>query len=297
MREVVVQVQKERGVRPVGVRAGESPRVVSPELAAREAARQLTCREARLLVYPLVDTRHLRSVASSHCNVPLRTGTSAGAASLNRPCARSSSAATAAPTCSSRARCRSRHLRRARCWSTSRRSASTTATSTSDRGGYGSPPPAIIGAEGAGTVTETGERVAWSNVAGSYAERVAAPRDKLVPVPGRGIDRGGGSGAAAGDDRALPRVRLVPGRSRRLGPGACSRRRGRAAADADRKASRRPCDRHDVVGGEGGAGASSRSRRGDRLRRVRRACSRDHRRRRRRRRLRRRRPGDLPRRG
>jgi len=51
------------------------------------------------------------------------------------------------------------------------------------RGGYGSPPPAILGVEGAGTVVETAERVAWVNVPGSYAERVAAPRDRLVPVP------------------------------------------------------------------------------------------------------------------
>lgn len=51
------------------------------------------------------------------------------------------------------------------------------------RGGYGSKPPAIIGAEGAGSVVGTGERVAWSNVPGSYAERVAADRAKLVPVP------------------------------------------------------------------------------------------------------------------
>lgn len=49
--------------------------------------------------------------------------------------------------------------------------------------GYGSSPPAIIGVEGAGTVVGTGERVAWSGVPGSYAERVAAPREKLVPVP------------------------------------------------------------------------------------------------------------------
>lgn len=49
--------------------------------------------------------------------------------------------------------------------------------------GYGSTPPAIIGVEGAGTVVETGERVAWSDVPSSYAERVAVPRDKLVPVP------------------------------------------------------------------------------------------------------------------
>jgi NADPH2:quinone reductase len=50
-------------------------------------------------------------------------------------------------------------------------------------GAYGSPPPAIIGVEGAGTVAGTGERVAWANVPGSYAERVAADRDRLVPVP------------------------------------------------------------------------------------------------------------------
>jgi NADPH2:quinone reductase len=50
-------------------------------------------------------------------------------------------------------------------------------------GGYGSPPPAIIGVEGAGRVHDTGERVAWAHVAGSYAEQIAAPRDKLVPVP------------------------------------------------------------------------------------------------------------------
>jgi NADPH2:quinone reductase len=50
-------------------------------------------------------------------------------------------------------------------------------------GGYGSSPPAIIGVEGAGRVHDTGERVAWSHVAGSYAEQIAAPRDRLVPVP------------------------------------------------------------------------------------------------------------------
>jgi NADPH:quinone reductase len=49
--------------------------------------------------------------------------------------------------------------------------------------GYGSAPPAVPGAEGAGVVVETGERVAWMNVPGSYAELLAAPRDKLVPVP------------------------------------------------------------------------------------------------------------------
>jgi len=50
-------------------------------------------------------------------------------------------------------------------------------------GGYGSAPPAIIGVEGAGKIHDTGERVAWAHAAGSYAEQLAAPRDRLVPVP------------------------------------------------------------------------------------------------------------------
>ena len=53
--------------------------------------------------------------------------------------------------------------------------------------GYGATPPAIIGVEGAGTIADTGERVAWSAVAGSYAERVAAKRDQLVALPD-GVD-------------------------------------------------------------------------------------------------------------
>ena len=52
---------------------------------------------------------------------------------------------------------------------------------------YGSDLPATVGAEGAGTVVGTAERVAWLDVPGSYAARVAAPRDKLVPIPD-GVD-------------------------------------------------------------------------------------------------------------
>lgn len=48
---------------------------------------------------------------------------------------------------------------------------------------YATELPAIIGVEGSGTIAETGERVAWIGVQGSYAERVAANRDALVPVP------------------------------------------------------------------------------------------------------------------
>ena len=50
-------------------------------------------------------------------------------------------------------------------------------------GGYGSEPPAIIGVEGAGKIAESGERVAWNAVPGSYAEKVAAARERLVPIP------------------------------------------------------------------------------------------------------------------
>ena len=49
--------------------------------------------------------------------------------------------------------------------------------------GYGSEPPAIIGVEGAGRIAGSGEPVAWVAAPGSYAQRVAAPRDALVPVP------------------------------------------------------------------------------------------------------------------
>jgi NADPH2:quinone reductase len=49
--------------------------------------------------------------------------------------------------------------------------------------GYGSLPPAVIGVEGAGTVVDSGERVAWVAVPGSYAELVAADPARLVPVP------------------------------------------------------------------------------------------------------------------
>ncbi|MGN6168991.1 MAG: quinone oxidoreductase family protein [Solirubrobacteraceae bacterium] len=50
-------------------------------------------------------------------------------------------------------------------------------------GGYGSKPPAVIGVEGAGTVVDSGQRVGWVAVPGSYAERVAADPEQLVPVP------------------------------------------------------------------------------------------------------------------
>src|SRR5690349_6170259 len=43
--------------------------------------------------------------------------------------------------------------------------------------------PLIVGAEGAGTVVATGERVAWAAAPGSYAERCAVPKANAVAVP------------------------------------------------------------------------------------------------------------------
>jgi NADPH:quinone reductase len=51
------------------------------------------------------------------------------------------------------------------------------------KGNYGGNLPAIIGAEAAGTVVGSGERVAWVAAAGSYAEQVAVGADRVVPVP------------------------------------------------------------------------------------------------------------------
>ena len=54
-------------------------------------------------------------------------------------------------------------------------------------GVYGGDLPAIIGAEGAGTVSGSGERVAWVAAPGSYAEQVVVDTDRAVPVPD-GVD-------------------------------------------------------------------------------------------------------------
>jgi NADPH2:quinone reductase len=51
-------------------------------------------------------------------------------------------------------------------------------------GSYGGDLPTIIGVEGAGTVMDSGERVAWISAPGSYAEQVVVDADKVVPVPG-----------------------------------------------------------------------------------------------------------------
>ncbi len=63
-------------------------------------------------------------------------------------------------------------------------SGSTTATYTSARGAATARrPPAVIGVEGAGRRSDSGEAVAWVGVPASYAERVLAAPEALVPVP------------------------------------------------------------------------------------------------------------------
>ncbi|HEY7694417.1 MAG TPA: quinone oxidoreductase [Gaiellaceae bacterium] len=60
------------------------------------------------------------------------------------------------------------------------------------RGGYGAPPPLVAGIEGMGRVAALGEgvvdvavgdRVAWNNAQGSYAEQAIVPAARAVPVP------------------------------------------------------------------------------------------------------------------
>jgi NADPH2:quinone reductase len=58
-------------------------------------------------------------------------------------------------------------------------------------GAYKVPLPAIFGQEGAGTIAaapaggdvKVGDRVAWTGILGSYAEKIAAPVERLVALP------------------------------------------------------------------------------------------------------------------
>lgn len=52
-----------------------------------------------------------------------------------------------------------------------------------ERDGYGSSPPAILGAEASGTVVGSSERLAWTAIPSSYAQRVAVDPAKAVVVP------------------------------------------------------------------------------------------------------------------
>jgi len=60
------------------------------------------------------------------------------------------------------------------------------------RGGYGTSLPVVAGIEGMGRVSSlgdgvtgvaVGDRVAWNNAQGSYAEQIVVPAARAVPVP------------------------------------------------------------------------------------------------------------------
>ena len=50
-------------------------------------------------------------------------------------------------------------------------------------GRYGGETPLVAGAEGAGRIAATGERVVWAHAQGSYAEQIVVPPDRAVPIP------------------------------------------------------------------------------------------------------------------
>jgi NADPH2:quinone reductase len=49
--------------------------------------------------------------------------------------------------------------------------------------GYAGPLPRVVGVEGAGTVRDAADRVAWVDVPGSYAEQVVVSAERAVPIP------------------------------------------------------------------------------------------------------------------
>ncbi len=61
-------------------------------------------------------------------------------------------------------------------------------------GVYPNQTPFVLGMEGAGTVRDTGERVAWGQRLGTGASVAAIPADELVPVP-EGVDLETAAGA------------------------------------------------------------------------------------------------------
>ena len=151
--------------------------------------------------------------------------------------------------------------------------------------------PLVLGLEGAGRVAAVGDgvddvavgdRVAWTNTPGSYAEHVAVPAEETVPVPDAVRRRLRGRRAPAGHDGLDPRQHDLPRAAGRRRARARRGGRRRAAAHPAGHRARRPRDRHRVHRREGGAGQGRGRRRGAALlRRPCRAGARPHRRRRR----------------
>ena len=163
------------------------------------------------------------------------------AVQITAPAARRSSPPSSCPT---------RGPGRASCSSTSP-SAGVNYIDTYNRSGaYPVDLPFVLGQEGAGRVAAlgpgdtggfaVGDRVAWANVFGGYAERVAVAGRRRRRRAGRGPRRRRRRRLPAGHDRALPRHRLRPGRCRRHRARPRRGRRGRAAAHPARHRARGP---------------------------------------------------------
>ena len=134
---------------------------------------------------------------------------------------------------------------------------------------YPVPLPTTLGLEAAGTVEELGadvthfskgDRVAYTSVAGAYAEYAAVPEEKLVSLPdGVGFN----AGAAAMLQGCT--AHHLPDQERRQLPDSCRRRRRRPDPDPDGEDGWRLRDRHRLDRGESRTSEGCRCRRGDTL--------------------------------
>ena len=118
-------------------------------------------------------------------------------------------------------------------------------------GAYEAETPHLAGVEGAGTVVGTGERVAWSDAQGSYAEQVVVRADAAVPVPDGITTEVAAAAMLQGSTAHYLAHEHVPRPARRHRDRPRRRRRRRAAADADRQAPRRARHRDHLDRGEG----------------------------------------------
>ena len=134
-----------------------------------------------------------------------------------------------------------------------------------------------------------GDRVAWKEAPGSYAEQVVVATREAVAIPAGVSDELAAARAPSGPDRAVPDHRRLPDRARRLGRRPRGRGRRRAGSSHSSRSSAAPTSWPPRPPRRRRARAGGRRRRGRPLRRLRRPRTRADERRRRRGRLRRRR--------
>ena len=130
-----------------------------------------------------------------------------------------------------------------------------------------SPLPLIPGHEGAGVVlavgpdvkdVKIGDRVAYTNPIGAYAEERLIPADRLVKVPGAIALEQAASMMLKGLDCAISAATDISREKGRYDPLPCGSWRRWIDCRSMGETSRRDSDRHSRLGGEGQAGAGSR---------------------------------------